>query len=216
MKISKFYLLFLSGIIIFLSSTAYFLNNGNLKGNNETVFESAKIYDNSKLIKFDHKLHVTDASVKCEDCHDKALTSVSSKDNLNPKKKNCESCHDVKDKKQCGLCHYDNVFKKLRASDRELNFSHKQHAKDKQCTDCHKELDKVKFSKESAAGFASMESCYSCHNNQKAANDCEACHNNLTNLTPKDHLKTNFLNQHTSASGVSEKNNCMMCHSDNF
>lgn len=61
-----------------------------------------------------------------------------------------------------------------------------------------------------------MESCYSCHNNDKAPNNCESCHNNLTNLTPKDHLKSNFLNEHKTAFGVSEKNNCMMCHSDNF
>lgn len=216
MKTAKLYLLFLAGLIIFLTIVGYYYNSTGSLRSMENAYSRVQNYDNSKIIKFDHKLHTVDASVKCEDCHSKALTSVSSKDNLNPKKKDCESCHDVKDSKQCNLCHYDNVFKKLKASDRELNFSHKQHAKEKNCTDCHRDLDKVKFSKEAAAGFASMESCYACHNNQKASNNCESCHNNLTNLIPKDHLKTNFLNQHTSASGVNEKNNCMMCHSDNF
>ncbi|MBK8553489.1 MAG: cytochrome c3 family protein [Ignavibacteria bacterium] len=48
------------------------------------------------MIKFNHKVHTVDAEVKCEDCHTKALTSNLSSDNLNPKKKDCESCHDVK------------------------------------------------------------------------------------------------------------------------
>ena len=216
MKITKFYFLFAAAVIIFLYGTAYFPGDSNLK-EIKSLYVADKKYDNSKIIKFDHKLHVVDAGVKCEDCHTAAKNSVSSKDNLNPKKKDCEGCHDVKDTKQCNLCHYDKPYKKLKSSDHELNFSHKQHViQGKQCTDCHKGLDKVKFSKESAAGFPSMESCYSCHNNDKAPNNCESCHNNLTNLTPKDHLKSNFLNEHKTAFGVSEKNNCMMCHSDNF
>ena len=216
MKIPKYYLLFLTGIIIFLTTTAYlskekneYLNKGN------SVYTENK-YDNSKIIKFDHKLHSTDAELACEDCHVKALTSTSAKDNLNPAKKDCESCHDVKDEKQCNLCHYDGVYKKLRSSDSELYFSHKEHSKDQKCTDCHKGLEAVKFSKESASAMPDMESCYKCHNNEVASNSCETCHSNLTNLTPQDHLRTNFLNQHTTVAGVSSKNNCMMCHSDNF
>lgn len=216
MKTAKYYLLFLTGIIIFLSTTAYLSKGKNDFFKKEKAIYAGQIYDNSKIIKFDHKLHTTDASLACQDCHVKALTSVSAKDNLNPVKKDCESCHDVKDEKQCSLCHYDGVFKKLKSSDRELIFSHKEHLKDQQCTDCHKGLETVKFSKESSSAFADMESCYKCHNNKTASNSCETCHSNLTNLAPKDHLKTNFLNQHTTVAGVSSKNNCMMCHSDDF
>ena len=216
MKITKYYLLFLLSVVIFLTTTAYLSKGKSEYVKKEKVFKTETIYDNSQIIKFNHKIHTVDAEIKCEDCHKKALTSVSSKDNLNPKKKDCEGCHDVKDTKECKLCHYDNVYKKLRSSDRELIFSHKDHVKNEKCTDCHKNLDAVKFSKESAAGFPNMESCYKCHDNKTASSDCEACHNNLTNLTPKTHLKTNFLNEHTMVAGVSSKNNCMMCHSDNF
>ena len=169
-----------------------------------------------KIIKFNHKLHVTDQDIACADCHTNALKSTSLKDNLNPKMKDCAGCHDVKDDKQCNLCHYDGVYKKLRTSNSELIFSHKDHTKDQKCTDCHKGLETVKFSKESAAAFPEMETCYKCHNNETASNSCETCHSNLTNLTPENHLKTNFLNEHTTVAGVSSKNNCMMCHSDNF
>lgn len=216
MKTHKYYILFLISVVIFLSTTAYLSKEKNIYIKKENHFKAETVIDNSKIIKFDHKLHITDLSVKCQDCHTKALTSVSSKDNLNPKEKDCASCHDVKDKKQCNLCHYDGVYKKLKSSDREINFSHKDHTKNKQCTDCHKGLEKVKYARESKEAFPNMESCYSCHNNQTATNNCESCHKNLTNLTPKDHLKTNFLNEHTTVAGVSSKNNCMMCHSDNF
>jgi len=218
MKVVKYYLLFLICVVIFLSSTAIFIKENKVIAQLENPFRTEKKYDNSKIIKFDHKLHVTDVSMKCQDCHTNVLASVSSKDNLNPKKKDCATCHDVKDEKKCNLCHYDGVLKKLKSSDHELIFSHKMHTKDKQCIDCHQGLDKVKFSKESAAGFPSMENCYTCHNNQKASNNCESCHTNLTNLIPNNHLKSNFLNEHKaiSVSGVSSKNNCMMCHSDNF
>ena len=217
MKISKYYLLFFTGVILFLTTTAYLSKEKSPYVKKEMSSITHVTYDNSKIIKFDHKLHVKDAGVKCEECHSKALASVSSKDNLNPKKKDCEGCHDVKDTKTCNLCHYDNVYKKLQASDRELVFSHKDHVKDQKCTDCHKGLEEVKFSAQGvSSGIPTMESCYSCHNNEKASNNCETCHSNLTNLTPSDHLKTNFLNEHTMAAGVNSKNNCMMCHSDNF
>ena len=219
MKIPKYYLLFLAGIIIFLTTSAYLTkekNEGVIKVNTALNQDD---YDNSKIIKFDHKLHTTEAELACEDCHGKALTSTLAKQNLNPKMKDCESCHDVKDEKQCNLCHYDGVYKKLKSPDRELIFSHKEHiSKENKCTDCHQGLEAVKFSKESASAMPDMESCYKCHNDQTASSSCESCHTNLTNLTPKDHLKTNFLNQHTTVAGVGSNpnNNCMMCHSDNF
>ena len=218
MKINRLYLILLTGIIIFFSTTAYFFkeNDSVKKPLEVSTYER---YDNSKIIKFNHKLHIVDAGVKCEDCHTGAVKSISSKDNLNPKKEVCATCHDVKDEKECKLCHYDGVFTKLKVSKPEIIFSHKSHIENEKqkCTDCHQGLDKVKFSKESAAGFPSMESCYSCHNTQKASNNCESCHNNLTNLTPKNHQSSNFLNEHKEAFNLADsKNNCMMCHSDNF
>jgi hypothetical protein len=175
--------------------------------------------DNSKIIKFDHRLHITDAGVKCEECHSTALKSVSSRDNLNPKHDNCSGCHDVKDDNNCSLCHFDKK-KKIKQTDWNLNFSHKYHieTEKKECTSCHWGLDKVKYAKETPASFPMMENCFACHDNQKATNFCDACHTNLTKLTPFDHKKPNFLNEHTSnISGLTtEKKNCMMCHSDNF
>jgi hypothetical protein len=225
MKTTKLYVFLLAGVFVFLSSTAYLMKDSAAlkKLKMGKMFSTEQVetvrYDNSQIIKFDHKLHVKDAGVKCEDCHSNAIKSVSSKDNLNPKKDNCSGCHDVKDEKTCNLCHYDGVFKKLKATKTDLLFSHKEHidTEKKACLDCHAGMDNVKYAKETAAGFPTMESCYSCHNNQKASNNCENCHTNLTNLKPQNHRSPNFLNEHKNIFDVANnKNNCMMCHSDNF
>ncbi len=53
--------------------------------------------DNSKLIKFSHKLHadITD----CASCHTAVPTSTSLSDNLFPTHESCGTCHDVEDEK---------------------------------------------------------------------------------------------------------------------
>jgi c(7)-type cytochrome triheme protein len=217
MKTFRVYLLFTSAIFIFLVSTAYVVQK-NLK---VKLFNPVPVQvenNNDKIIKFDHSFHINEADVACEDCHTKAKNSLSAKDNLNPVKADCATCHDVNDQNTCNMCHFDNVYKKLESSRKELIFSHNFHleTENMQCTDCHKGLDKIKYAKQSAAAFPPMETCYSCHDNKKAMNNCEGCHTNLTSLIPKDHEKTNFLNEHKLVFGISAEKNCMMCHSDNF
>lgn len=224
MKVIKLYLFLILVLIIFLSTTAYNVND-SLKLNRFTKEKissgldiNAGRFDNSKIIKFNHKVHTKEAGIICRDCHVDAVNSVASRDNLNPKKENCSICHDVKDEKTCNLCHYEGVYKKLKVNKSELVFSHKIHIENekKECLDCHKGLDGVKYSKESAAGFPDMQSCYSCHSTQKASGNCENCHSNLTDLTPSNHRSPNFLNEHKLSDISGSKNNCMMCHSDNF
>jgi len=219
MKVSKFYLFFTAGLILFLTSTAYVIKTQNMWSSQENAGQAGKIQNHSKVIKFDHKLHVTDNGIACKDCHTSAVKSVSAKDNLNPVHNDCASCHDVNDQKNCNTCHFEGKYKKVKPSSFELSFSHNFHveSQNQACENCHTGLDKVKYAKESAGEFPRMENCYTCHDMQKATNNCEACHTNLTNLTPKDHLKPNFLNEHKVVFGVSSSNNnCMMCHSDNF
>jgi hypothetical protein len=218
MKATKHYLKFIALILVVLTYAAY------TQGDSSTEIKERSLYakqeseqDNSKIIKFNHQLHVGEVGVKCEDCHTKVTSSISAKQNLNPLKKDCATCHDVNDQKECTLCHYENSYGKLRATDRELIFSHKLHTEKKKCIECHAGLDKVKFSKEAASVIPPMESCYTCHNDGTAMNECSACHTNLTERIPENHKSPNFLNQHTTVAGVSSTNaNCMMCHTENF
>lgn len=217
MKITKFYLIFFTAAILFITLTAYKSKTTSLSA----VFtKQSEITDNKDVIKFDHGFHLKDAGLACKDCHYKAWDSETASDNLNPVKKDCATCHDVNDKNGCNTCHFGGVYKKLQATDRELIFSHRFHVEQKmECTVCHSGLDKVKYAKESAGGIPNMESCYKCHDSRTAAMNCEACHTNLTGLKPKDHLNSNFLNEHTfvyNPSTGKKNDNCMMCHSTNF
>ncbi|MBK7159322.1 MAG: hypothetical protein IPH77_12385 [Ignavibacteria bacterium] len=75
MKITKFYFLFAAVVTIFLYGTAYFPGDSNLK-EIKSLYVADKKYDNSKIIKFDHKLHVVDAGVKCELPYSRKKTPV--------------------------------------------------------------------------------------------------------------------------------------------
>ncbi|MCX6160140.1 MAG: cytochrome C [Ignavibacteriae bacterium] len=221
MRLKKFYILFLTCALLFISLTAYMTKSRSLKNiftQSQNFF--VEIQSNKDVIKFNHALHIKDAGLTCKDCHGAALESGKATDNLNPKMEKCASCHDVKDQKECKLCHYDGVYKSLGSSGKELNFSHKFHVgKKMECTTCHTGIEKVKYAGESASGFPKMESCYTCHDSKTAVNNCEACHTNLTNLKPVNHLNSNFLNEHKlvyDASTGRQNDNCMMCHSSYF
>lgn len=207
MKIYKLYFAIAVCLIIYLGVTAY----------NIPKFTESK-FDNKEIIKFNHTKHVKENGMKCEACHIVAPESEKATDVLLPIKKTCAGCHDVENKKECSLCHYDGVFKKLVPHQKELIFSHKFHLKQgKYCTDCHGNMGDYKFSADNPKRFASMELCSSCHNDKSATMSCAGCHTNLTGLKPVNHLSNNFLNEHKFVFEASnEKNNCMMCHSDNF
>ena len=227
MKISKYYILLLTGLVMFLSTTAYLFRGTHTELSSRKTYNAVgklyadnKIQDHSLYLHFNHKLHVKDNGIACKDCHTGAPGSTSSKDNLLPSQEVCASCHDVKDEKKCDYCHVNGKVVKLIPTPHELNFSHKFHIENQkqECTSCHVGLETVKYASESPTVFPPMEVCASCHNKQTAVMNCEACHTNLTGLKPKDHLQANFLNEHkvmTSDLSAGGKN-CMMCHSDNF
>ncbi len=178
---------------------------------------------NEKIIKFNHSIHIKEYNIKCIACHKKVMDSEKSEDALTPVKPACASCHNVNDEKECSFCHYEKVFEKLIPTPKELNFSHKIHLKlGKECNDCHINMKDYKYSNENTNKYPSMEFCYKCHNSESkiiksSSGECEVCHTNLTNLKPVNHLTSNFLNEHKWVFETQgEKNNCMMCHSDNF
>lgn len=218
MNINKLYYIIFFILIAFLSIASYNPDVNEFFINK--VFTPQKLTNHKNVIKFNHSKHI-EANMLCKDCHSRALTSVKSDDNLNPKKENCSSCHDVKSKNNCRLCHYENVYKKLKATDKGIIFAHKTHLEinKMECTKCHLGLDKVKFASESQSSFPSMNNCYKCHDNVTATNNCKSCHKNVSGLIPQSHLASNFLNEHKVVFDLEKSNsseNCLMCHSDNF
>lgn len=218
----KFYALLFVCLTFFVSITAYnFYSGGSVtsKGIFTKQVKANDNPDNRTIIKFNHSKHLKDAGAQCTDCHSKAPNSVNALESLIPKKASCANCHDVEDKKECGFCHFEGVYKKLNPTVTELHFNHQKHIKDSgmQCLDCHKNMPDYKYSSDNPKKYPEMEICAKCHNDNDATMSCEKCHTNLTNLKPMNHLKSNFLNEHKWVfEAASEKNNCMMCHSDNF
>ncbi|HWQ82545.1 MAG TPA: cytochrome c3 family protein [Ignavibacteria bacterium] len=220
MNLKKFYIVFLGCALLFVTLTAYVSKNKSLTG----VFGKSELLngaDNKDVVKFNHSLHIKDASLACKDCHKGVYESVKGTDNLMPAKKDCAACHDVNDQKNCNFCHYSSTFKRFTRTDRELIFAHKNHlTQNIDCNVCHSGIQNVKYSSEAPnGGFPKMETCYGCHDGKKQVNSCEACHTNLTNLKPSDHLNKNFLNEHKviyDATSGNTSSNCMMCHSNYF
>lgn len=223
MSLKKFYIVFLSSAILFVSLTAYVSKNKSLTNIfSKTEIVNVSTVSNKDVIKFNHQFHLSkDVGLACKDCHKGALESNKVSDNLNPKMADCSSCHDIKDQKSCNFCHYDGVYKDFAPVKKEILFSHKKHVGQKiECTQCHTGIEKVKYSSDAInGGFPNMQNCYTCHDGKKQVNNCEACHTNLTNLKPKDHLNSNYLNEHKlvyDAATGNNNSNCMMCHSNPF
>jgi hypothetical protein len=166
---------------------------------------------NKEVINFSHSFHSDLA--ECSDCHSAVLESKSLKDRLLPDHENCSNCHEVDDDEECATCHIDENYEALIQTESSLIFNHKFHLNNEMnCEDCHKGLDEVDYSFESANLFPPMETCASCHNEIKiASNACESCHISTYNLLPDNHRNVDFTRAHKFMAWESDAN-CMMCH----
>jgi len=174
--------------------------------------------DITKVVKFSHKFHA-EQGVGCTDCHTAVSTSEQSSDLLLPKMKDCASCHDVNT--DCEKCHFEQKpYPSWEKSAPEIRFSHKFHLEKSsdgglECKTCHAGVDTVTYA--TASQLPLMESCISCHNNDKAPKACETCHTDIAHLYPENHKIGNFLREHKkfvlTSIGVE---NCSTCHSENY
>ncbi|HWP83181.1 MAG TPA: cytochrome c3 family protein [Bacteroidota bacterium] len=176
---------------------------------------STEVQSETGGLKFVHETHVTGAGIQCVECHDAALRSTLSSDNLLSTKTNCQSCHEEQLNEQCTFCHTSDdptTYKKLATVDRELIFAHQQHVLETnniKCETCHSNLDRKKdFIGELVPAMAT---CTTCHNGVQQSNTCESCHTNLVNLRPADHDRTDFQREHKRLVR-SGSTNCATCH----
>jgi len=175
------------------------------------VNQADPVQSNKDLIKFSHSLH--NELVECADCHSAVSESISLKDRLLPNHDNCVSCHDVDDDKECATCHINENYEPLIQKQSDLIYNHKIHMiQGMSCIDCHKGLDKVEYSFESAEVNPSMEICAACHNEVKiASNACESCHFTTHDLLPQNHRNVDYTRSHKFLAWELDAN-CMMCH----
>lgn len=173
--------------------------------------QSESVESNKDLIKFSHSLH--NELVDCADCHSTVAESISLTDRLLPNHDNCVNCHEVDNDAECSTCHINDNYEPLIQKKPELIYNHKIHAvQGLQCIDCHKGLDKVDYSFESAELNPPMENCSGCHNEVKiASNACESCHISTNYLKPQNHRNVDFERSHKFLAWELNAN-CMMCH----
>ncbi len=199
---NKFYL-----ILIFLAAT-FIMFTAFSGGNN-----SADLKSNDQLIHFSHSLHSD--LVACADCHSNVTTSTSMIDHLLPNHESCQDCHEVDNSDECKTCHIDDNYEALIQTKAEVLFNHKVHlSQNIECVFCHKGLDKVDYSFQSAQYLPDMTVCSGCHNETKiASNACELCHTTTFDLTPVNHRNVEFIKSHKYLAFDSDAN-CMMCHNN--
>jgi hypothetical protein len=168
---------------------------------------------NKDVINFSHSFHLDMA--ECGDCHTAVLESTSLNDRLLPDHENCNACHDVDDDEECATCHIDDNYEALIQTESSLIFNHQFHLNNEMdCEDCHKGLDEVDYSFESANLLPPMETCAGCHNENKiASNACESCHISTLDLLPQNHRNVEFTRTHKYMAWENDAN-CMMCHNN--
>lgn len=118
-----------------------------------------------------HRIHVAQAKLDCNTCHNKARTSASTNDWLAPGVEQCAACH-------------QNRYQELRLTsppNPRLRFSHAKHfARGIGCVDCHGHVDE----REDARGterLPKMAVCLRCHKNDRGmatvgGGNCRLCH----------------------------------------
>jgi hypothetical protein len=173
--------------------------------------------DKSDLI-FSHKLHIEDAGASCSDCHESALTSEKSEDNLFPAEKSCFQCHNESET-GCNFCHTteDSIKSAYRIQSSKYKFSHKLHlAHEQECLVCHESIkDKIKVEKKPVTEPVAI--CKKCHENvdyRENTAGCLLCHDKAMPFKPSDH-NIHWEKEH----GIAYENNreqCNHCHQKLF
>jgi len=204
MKTIKIYISFLATAGLFLAVSGFLSNNSD-----------DPVKTNKDLINFSHSFHSELA--ECSDCHSAVATSTTLNDRLLPNHDNCSTCHEVDDENECKTCHANDTYEPLiQTKPDNMIFNHKKHIdQGLSCDNCHKGLDEVDYSFESAELFPLMEQCSGCHNEVKiASNACENCHITTYNLIPQNHKSGNYIKSHKFLAEEVDAN-CMMCHNNN-
>jgi hypothetical protein len=193
---------------------------------------SAVIYptpSDGVALRFSHAKHLA-KNIACDFCHEKAPSSRSSADRLNPPEETCLTCHL---RKNCADCHLGEP-RATEVPRANLKFDHAAHAhKGVACTRCHGDLSRIDLA--GPAQLPSMDSCLGCHDSRRArlhaSSRCAVCHPGRADgtletefasgkLLPSGTLRgdahsLDFRTQHAAVARDDEKY-CANCHHQDF
>ena len=165
---------------------------------------------------FSHKQHIEEEELECIDCHQKAETSTSGRDDLLAAEASCRDCHEEQDT-ECVMCHKGPEEPALspRITNYSAKFNHLLHTEQAgmECLDCHSGVETtVEIS--SALHLPKMENCMECHVTPAELQGCYTCHTTDEELRPADHtIAWGEMHGMAAASGAQT---CNSCHRENY
>ncbi|NPA49937.1 MAG: hypothetical protein GXO20_08140 [Thermodesulfobacteria bacterium] len=169
-------------------------------------------------IKFNHKFHIEENDMSCEDCH----TLTDGKMSL-PSMDKCSECHDIdvdNPSEECLLCHtpqsakedYSIEQKALPKSYADVTFSHEFH-EGIECNSCHKGIENSTDLK--SITVPKMPVCLECHNDEEAPKSCDTCHKEIRKDVPPASHKGDWAQWHGKEADF-DKAVCLYCHQKNM
>lgn len=134
-------------------------------------------------IAFNHKIHVEDAGVTCDTCHE--LYEKASHSGL-PSLTTCLGCHEEAQTdapeerriRELAAAGRDDVFLKLFRLPDHTYYSHRRHAKIAgiPCETCHGAIASTTAPPRAPLVRITMDFCIDCHETKGVSSDCTRCH----------------------------------------
>lgn len=159
-----------------------------------------------------HRYHVKEREAECVTCHTSIERSQTAQERNIPGHNVCFECHDGEAApNHCNTCHTNPDEAEIgAASQREILFSHKAHLeRGMSCGACHREAN-PEAKEELVYSLPGMETCFACHNGQRARLACESCHTQLASRLPKDH-QPGWTQRHAEVVKA-DLSTCAQCH----
>ncbi len=174
----------------------------------------------AKPFAFSHRVHVTDESLDCADCHQAAETTD---EPGMPALSQCMLCHEEIDAKKAADRQVATLFgegrylaQRVSHLEDEVVFSHLQHAtKGLDCNVCHVGIEQdEQIVAESAVR---MDDCTACHEDRAMSTDCAVCHKEIrSDRAPESHARL-WQRRHGGVARSQDHttaNDCTLCHDE--
>ncbi|MBI4595573.1 MAG: cytochrome c3 family protein, partial [Candidatus Tectomicrobia bacterium] len=170
---------FITGILVFIIFILFILVSGK---HFQASAQSVK-----QPIEFNHKKHLQDVGLECQNCHTLVLTYYRASI---PNIEVCSMCHDeggdgqnASNPKTQKVLEYIKKgeaipWQKVYQMPDHVYFSHQRHVVMGriECVTCHGKIDQTTLPITTAAVKHTMDSCMNCHKKSGVSNDCVACH----------------------------------------
>lgn len=139
--------------------------------------------DDLQPIQYNHKIHVQDVGLECQDCHQNAATHARA---LIPDSAFCGDCHDDVDAENEGtrevaryVARGERIpWRTVHVVPDHVYFSHRRHVTVAriECMVCHGNVEEREQPFSAPYRVIEMEWCLDCHARSEASADCYACH----------------------------------------